>query len=32
MLASVREHVPLEHRSVVIPYEMRQSPGIGVVD
>jgi DNA-binding LacI/PurR family transcriptional regulator len=32
MLASVREHVPLENRSVVIPYEMRQSPAIGVVD
>jgi hypothetical protein len=32
MLACVRERVPLESRSIVIPYEMRQSPGIGVVD
>jgi LacI family transcriptional regulator len=32
MLAAVRENVPLEKRSVVIPYEMRRSPGIGVVD
>jgi hypothetical protein len=32
MLAMVREGRPLEKRSVVVPYEMRQSPGIGVVD
>jgi hypothetical protein len=31
MLARVRQHT-LEQPTVVIPYEMRHSPGIGVVD
>ena len=32
MLALVRLGAPLEQRSIVIPYEMRKSPGMGVVD
>lgn len=32
MLAQVRQHLPLEPRVIVIPYELRQSPDSGVVD
>jgi hypothetical protein len=32
MLAIVRQQAPLDERTVVIPYEMRRSPDLGVVD